>query len=283
MGAVAARSYEAADETSVLAQEATRVGYPDPGADEHQLVELGHTGQPDDRRQRDAGRPAFEQPAADSGGVEAHLRRHVVDIALFVGERAVQGRSGDDGVPLRVRRHADLDQARPPIDADRPQGAELLFVRQVAPAIDDLAGRRTQVSELIGEYDTGAWGDESRDYHVAVRDKKDFVTFRTQDVGEPGHVQRVAGKRESGSWDTVKWLISKQDAHVEGGKLVPDTEEVSEVLAKLGSEPRHVKGDVFEAEPRPDVPEREKPTPAQRRARSANIKKAQAARQARGT
>ena len=125
---------------------------------------------------------------------------------------------------------------------------------------------------------TGGEGDY---YHVAVRDKKDFVTFRTQDVGEPGHVQRVAGKRESGSWDTVKWLISKQDAHVEDGRLVPDTEEVREVLSKLGSEPRHVKGDVFEAEPRPDIPEREKPTPAQRRARSANIKKAQAARHAR--
>ena len=50
-----------------------------------------------------------------------------------------------------------------------PLGAELLFVRQVAPTIDDLDGRRTQVSDLIGEYDTGAWGDESRDFHVAVR------------------------------------------------------------------------------------------------------------------
>src|SRR5262245_57063750 len=61
---------------------------------------------------------------------------------------------------------------------------------------------------------------------VAVRDKSDFVTFRTQDVGDSGHVQRVAGKRQSGSWDTVKWLISKEDAHAEGGKLVPDTKEV---------------------------------------------------------
>jgi hypothetical protein len=50
-----------------------------------------------------------------------------------------------------------------------PQGAQLLFVRQVAPTIDDLTARRLPVSELIGEYDTGAWGDESRDYHVAVR------------------------------------------------------------------------------------------------------------------
>jgi hypothetical protein len=116
-------------------------------------------------------------------------------------------------------------------------------------------------------------------YHVAVRSKEDFVTFRTQDVGEPGHVQRVAGKRGSGSWDTIKWLINKEDAHVEDGKLIPDTEEVQKVLAKLGSEPVHVKGDMFKAKPRPDVPESEKPTPAQRRARRANIKKAQAARQ----
>jgi hypothetical protein len=43
----------------------------------------------------------------------------------------------------------------------------------------------------------------------------------------------------------------------------------------------HVKGEVFEARPRQNVPEREKPTLAQKRARRANIKKAQAARRAR--
>jgi hypothetical protein len=50
-----------------------------------------------------------------------------------------------------------------------PQGAQVLFVRQVAPAIEDLTSKRTAVSDLIGDYPTGAWGDESRDYHVAVR------------------------------------------------------------------------------------------------------------------
>lgn len=50
-----------------------------------------------------------------------------------------------------------------------PQGAQVLFVRQVAPAIEDLTAKRTPVSDLIGDYPTGAWGDESRDYHVAVR------------------------------------------------------------------------------------------------------------------
>jgi hypothetical protein len=78
----------------------------------------------------------------------------------------------------------------------------------------------------------------------------------------------------------VEWPISKSDAHVEGGKLIPDTPQASETLAQLGSEPVQVEG-VFRAEPRLDVPEREKPTPAQRRARSANIKKAQAARHGR--
>jgi hypothetical protein len=124
---------------------------------------------------------------------------------------------------------------------------------------------------------------EGHYYRVGVRPKKEFVTFRTQDVGEPGHVQRLAGKRQSGSWDTVTWLISKEDAHVENGKLIPDTADARDVLEKLGSTPRHVKGDIFEAKPRPNVPEREKPTPAQQRARRANIKKAQAARHAHST
>lgn len=50
-----------------------------------------------------------------------------------------------------------------------PQGSELLFVRQVAPTIEDLSDRAVQVSELVREYPTGSWGDGSRDYHVAVK------------------------------------------------------------------------------------------------------------------
>lgn len=50
-----------------------------------------------------------------------------------------------------------------------PQGAQLLFVRQVSPSVEDLTTRRTDVNALTGAYPTGSWGDESRDYHVAVR------------------------------------------------------------------------------------------------------------------
>lgn len=50
-----------------------------------------------------------------------------------------------------------------------PQGSQVLFVRQVAPKVEDLSGRAAQVSPLVREFPTGAWSDESRDYHVAVR------------------------------------------------------------------------------------------------------------------
>lgn len=50
-----------------------------------------------------------------------------------------------------------------------PQGAQVLFVRQVSPTVEDLTPRRQEVNALTGAYPTGSWGDESRDYHVAVR------------------------------------------------------------------------------------------------------------------
>jgi hypothetical protein len=50
-----------------------------------------------------------------------------------------------------------------------PQGGQVLFVRQVAPVVEDLTGRRTEVNPLTGAFPTGSWGDESRDFHVAVR------------------------------------------------------------------------------------------------------------------
>jgi hypothetical protein len=51
-----------------------------------------------------------------------------------------------------------------------PQHATLQFVKQVAPAVEDLTGRRTQSGPQSGDYPTGAWGvAESRDYHVCVK------------------------------------------------------------------------------------------------------------------
>jgi hypothetical protein len=52
-----------------------------------------------------------------------------------------------------------------------PQGAMVQFVKQVAPTIADLSDKRTTVNELTGDYPTGAWGEESRDYHICIKVK----------------------------------------------------------------------------------------------------------------
>ena len=120
-----------------------------------------------------------------------------------------------------------------------------------------------------------------RFFHIEVRPSAQFAAFRVQDVGKPGGVERVAGLRANGSWDTAKWLVEKTHAHIENERLVPDSREAKKLFATLGSAPVHVDGDRFRAKPRRDVPEGEKPTPAMRRAQLANIKKAQAAVRAR--
>ena len=50
-----------------------------------------------------------------------------------------------------------------------PVGSTIQFVKQVYPQVEELTARRVAVSDRIGEYPTGAWGAESRDYHVSVR------------------------------------------------------------------------------------------------------------------
>lgn len=50
-----------------------------------------------------------------------------------------------------------------------PAGATVRFVKQVAPAIEDLTARRVETGPQVGEYSLGAWGAEDRDYHIQVQ------------------------------------------------------------------------------------------------------------------
>lgn len=94
-------------------------------------------------------------------------------------------------------------------------------------------------------------GGKGKFYRIVVRSKYDFDNFRVQDVGSKGHLERLAGHRPSGSWDTVSWLISKDDAEAKGGKLVITNKKVKDSLAKAMRGPvKHVKGDVFHAYPK---------------------------------
>jgi hypothetical protein len=50
-----------------------------------------------------------------------------------------------------------------------PNHATVRFVKQVAPTVEDLTGRREQVDHHVGDYPTGAWAaNETRDYHICV-------------------------------------------------------------------------------------------------------------------
>ncbi|CAM5298876.1 VWA domain-containing protein OS=Streptomyces tendae OX=1932 GN=GUR47_09065 PE=4 SV=1 [Streptomyces tendae] len=49
-----------------------------------------------------------------------------------------------------------------------PVGTTVKFVKQVAPTVEELTGRRTEAGPRAGDYPIGSWGDESRDYHVCV-------------------------------------------------------------------------------------------------------------------
>ncbi|MCF6468149.1 VWA domain-containing protein [Nonomuraea sp. MG754425] len=49
-----------------------------------------------------------------------------------------------------------------------PQTARLKFVKQVSPTLLDLTGKRADVNPLTGDYPTGSWGTEEREYHICV-------------------------------------------------------------------------------------------------------------------
>ena len=114
-------------------------------------------------------------------------------------------------------------------------------------------------------------------YRIVLRPKEEFVTFRNQDVGGKGGLERLAGRRSSGSWDTVSWLVSKTAARVTRGHLIITDPKARTALKQIRGHIYHVKGDIFRAHPK-NIPERDKPTRAMRRAERENIRKAQRAR-----
>ncbi|MDQ2882196.1 MAG: VWA domain-containing protein [Actinomycetota bacterium] len=65
-----------------------------------------------------------------------------------------------------------------------PVGATVMFIKQTAPTLVDLSARRIDSGPLTGDYPTGSWGTESRDYHLCVE-------LEPGDVGEEKLACRV--------------------------------------------------------------------------------------------
>lgn len=49
-----------------------------------------------------------------------------------------------------------------------PQGAQIRFVRQVLPTVEDLTFKGSEAGPQAYDFPTGAWGTERRDYHIGV-------------------------------------------------------------------------------------------------------------------
>ena len=124
-----------------------------------------------------------------------------------------------------------------------------------------------------GRTQPGARGG-GRFFRIEVASGRRFIAFRNHDVGKKGGIERIAGQRPDGTWDTAGWLISKDLAHVEHGRLVPDAADARKLLSALGATPRRVVGDRFQAKDRPNVPKRTRSKPAMRRARAGNTRNA---------
>jgi hypothetical protein len=125
-----------------------------------------------------------------------------------------------------------------------PQGAAVRFVRQVAPAIEDLTTKGVDGGPLTRDFPTGAWGGgESRDYHVCV-------SVPPGAVGEEKLAARVAlvVDGQAGSQALVKaiWTddealstrINPQVAHYTGQTELADAIHEGLEARKAGDEAR---------------------------------------------
>ncbi len=153
---------------------------------------------------------------ADPAGLEADFRSMI--------EQAMSKATGD--VSLRLW---------------TPQGATLAFLKQVAPTIEDLTARSSAVDTLTADYPTGAWGDESRDYHLCVR-------VPAREIGDELLAARVsmvvAGRVASQALIRAVWTddeqlstrINREVAHYTGQAELADAIQEGLEARKQGDE-----------------------------------------------
>ena len=107
-----------------------------------------------------------------------------------------------------------------------PQHAKIRFVKQVAPTVEDLTARRTQLTPQKGDYPTGAWAaGESRDYHVCVDVQpaglgQEMLAARVSLVyGTPEGPQALGQGQIKTTWtddEALSTKISREVAHYTG-------------------------------------------------------------------
>jgi hypothetical protein len=134
-----------------------------------------------------------------------------------------------------------------------PAGATIRFVKQAYPQVEDLTARRAGDGERVGDYPTGAWGVESRDYHVSISVPRgsvgdEMLAARVSVVGAVGGRQEVLAQAlVLACWtddEALSTQINQRVAHYTGqaelasaiqeGLAARDAGDVDVANAKLG-------------------------------------------------
>ena len=102
-----------------------------------------------------------------------------------------------------------------------PQHGRIRFLRQVAPVVDDLTGRRSAAGPQAGDYPTGAWSTgESRDYHLWAEVSpagvgQEMLAARVSLVaGAPGGSQVLGQGLVRALWTDDESLSTRINPHV---------------------------------------------------------------------
>ena len=122
-----------------------------------------------------------------------------------------------------------------------PVNTTIRYVKQVEPSVVDLSGKRVEDGPRAGRYPLGAWGNESRDYHVSVQVSPgaagdEMLAARVSVVeGDDVHAQcliRAVWTSDSG----LSTRINRQVAHYTGQAELADAIQAGLEARKAGDE-----------------------------------------------
>jgi VWA domain-containing protein len=122
-----------------------------------------------------------------------------------------------------------------------PASATIRFLKQAYPQVEDLTARRRETSPRVGDYPTGAWGAESRDYHLSVEVASAAVgdELLAARVSLVGRDQKLAEKLVLARWTddiVLSTKINPQVAHYTGQEEMASLLHEGVVAMEAGDE-----------------------------------------------
>jgi len=111
-------------------------------------------------------------------------------------------------------------------------------INQVISKLNNVSERRKQ--NVTYRFKEGSY------YRINVRDRDEFIQFKSETPTGNNTIQQINGKRADGIWCTQSWLIKKEAAHIESDKLIADKKAAKKLLQVLDGKIHFVEGDIFQ-------------------------------------